>query len=257
MMDRNEQLLSGFQYAMRIQNALLPPNEALAEAIPEHFLIFKPKHMVSSDFYWFGETDAAYFLVVGDCAGHAVAGALMSIIASRLLNAIILKNNIQKPVAILEAMHEGLKDILKLKYNEDASIKIDLSICRLARHRRRVTFVGARRPLYWIQKRKNGLRSKSLKGDRYPVGGRNPAPPFTTHHLELEAGDMLYLTTDGYTLQKGKNGSKYGILKLNKQLQAISSLPVSQQKNHLIEAFNTHRGDEEQTDDITFIGVQF
>ncbi len=257
MVDRNEQLKSGFQYARRIQSAISPPSETLSEAFPEYFLISKPKHMVSSDFYWYGETEEARWLVVGDCKGHAVAGALMSILATQLLDAIILKNKVTKPAAILEAMHLGLIDILKLKDNEEDSIKIDIGIVRIGHHRNRVTFAGAKRPLYWMKSRKQGPRSTSIKGDRQPVGGRHAPPPFSTHLLEVEKGDMLYLTTDGYALQLCEGHKKFGIIKLNSLLQEIMSYDMAAQETRLLQALDAHRGEEEQTDDVTIIGLRF
>lgn len=252
--EKNENIMSSIRYAKRIQQAILPVNEKIQQSLLEHFVIFKPREIVSGDFYWFSKTEE--LIAVVDCTGHGVPGAFMSMIGNSLLNKIVNEDKIFDPALILENLHDGVRFSLKQESGEtDTHDGMDACLCLYNPISRKVTFAGAKRPLYYI----NNSKLIEIKGDRKPVGGKQKEEKriFTSKEIDIQPGDIIYLTTDGLADQNNSKGIKYGSRRLKEFLLEHSKLSLSEQKEALLIDLNKFQGYEPQRDDILIIGIRF
>ncbi|MCK4358181.1 MAG: PAS domain S-box protein [Candidatus Cloacimonetes bacterium] len=252
--EKNENIMSSIRYAKRIQQAILPVDEIIHKILLEHFVIFKPREIVSGDFYWFSKTEE--LIAVVDCTGHGVPGAFMSMIGNSLLNKIVNEDKIFDPAIILENLHDGVRFSLKQESEEtDTHDGMDACLCLYDPISRKVTFAGAKRPLYYI----NNSKLIEIKGDRKPVGGKQKEEKriFTNKEIDIQPGDIIYLTTDGLADQNNSKGIKYGSRRLKEFLLEHSKLSLSEQKEALLIDLNKFQGDEPQRDDILIIGIRF
>ena len=254
---KNKQIMSSIKYAKNIQDAILPQEDYFTQTFDSHFILFLPKDIVSGDFYWVSQVDDKIFLAAVDCTGHGVAGAFMSMIGNTMLNQIINEQGIVDPAQILHALNENIQIALKqdTSKNKDG---MDLGLCCIMppddSGKRVVTYAGAKRPLYVACR--NELFE--LKGDRYSIGGwfGIDSPKFTNKSLDLEVGDIIYLTTDGYGDAANQRRKKLGERRLKEMLLEHSKETMNQQKRLLFKALNEHQLGAEQRDDITVIGVK-
>lgn len=258
--DRNENITRSLMYAQKIQQALLPQQEKIAAALPDFFVIFKPKQIVSGDFYWFNQIDGKIFLAVADCTGHGVPGAFLSMIGHMLLNKIVNEQRIFEPARILEALHEEVRSAL----NQEGQTRqgydgMDIAFCRLELEQRRLLFAGAKRPLYLVTNRDNQTNVIKIRGDRKSIGGRQKEQQrqFTNHELQFELGDALYLLSDGLIDQNNASNERLGSLALETLLRGTANHTLVQHKVLIEEELCKHQGEEMQRDDITIIGVKF
>ena len=254
--EKNENIMSSIRYAERIQQAILPANKIIKKVLPEHFIIFKPRDIVSGDFYWFSKIEDKILIAVVDCTGHGVPGAFMSVIGSSLLNKIVNENNILDPALILENLHDGVRFSLKQESREtDTHDGMDACICLYDPIGRKIIFAGAKRPLYYI----NNSKLIEIKGDRKSVGGRQKEEKriFASKKIDIQHGDIIYLTTDGFADQNNLKGAKYGSKRLKEFLQNNSKLNLWEQKETILKELNNFQGDEPQRDDILMIGIRF
>lgn len=250
------EILDGLRYAERIQRAILPTAEELARAFAEHFILWRPRDIVSGDFYWLHcRRDAGCeirWLVVADCTGHGVPGALMAMIGNELLNQIVIERGIESPAAILDALDVGIRAALRHDARRDEQRDgMDVALCRFDPDGG-VTFAGAGRPLYVVQ----GGELSEIRGDRGGVGSRAKQRRFTEHRLHLPPGAVLYLGSDGFADQNNALGQRYGSPALRRTLQALSPQPLPVQRRQLELIFDQHRGEEPQRDDVTVIGLR-
>ncbi len=257
--EKNEQILSSIRYGERIQNAILPLAEKIRSSIPEHFIFFKPRDIVSGDFYWFNQLDGKTVLVVVDCTGHGVPGAFMSMIGNIVLNEIIIEQQITNPKKILERLHEEVRTALKQEQEEGVTQDgMDVCLCVLEKnsHKQELLFAGAKRPLYIIKK--GEIELIEIKGDRKSIGGRQREKNrvFTSHEIEVQKGDQLYLTTDGFADQQDSKNGRYGSRRLKTFLQSVAELEMKEQGEVLAREIAKHQGREEQRDDITVVGIK-
>jgi serine phosphatase RsbU (regulator of sigma subunit) len=253
--DKNKLITDSIRYAKRIQQAVLPSKEAITDFFAESFVIFSPKDIVSGDFYWFNQVENKTFIVVGDCTGHGVPGAFMSMIGMASLNEIVNKEHIYAPAEILTALHQKIRLALKQgqKTNDDG---MDIVLCLLEKtenENTKVTFSGAKRPLYYSSEQELNV----LKGDRISIGGTQKNRVFTQKSISLAKGETIYLFSDGIIDQNAPNRKRFGTPLLEKTLNENLSKSLEEQKNIIVETLKAHQADSPQRDDIAMIGIRF
>jgi serine phosphatase RsbU (regulator of sigma subunit) len=252
---KNSEIIESIQYAERIQQALLPPDRQLRQALPDHFVLYFPRDIVSGDFYWHHQTPEHHFIAVADATGHGVPGALMTIIGHDALNQIVVEQRETEPERILELLDGVVRRALKQdELGASTDDGMDLALCRISADRREVVFAGAGRPL-WLMA---GDEWREIKGDRKGIGGRHPQKrkTFSRHELKLERATVFFLGTDGFSDQPNEAGKKYGSTRLKELLKTIAALPFARQLEILKSELVDHRGAETQRDDITILGFR-
>ena len=255
LLDENhKEITDSISYAKNIQDAMMTSTVYLKDVLPNSFIYFKPKDVVSGDFYWtFSDQSGNIFFTVADCTGHGVPGAFMSMIGTSLLNKIIIENKIKETDQILSELR--LQIINALNQKEDSSQKdgMDISLCKLDLKNKTLQFSGAMNPLVHI----SGDELNIYKGDPQPIGylsGKEKS--FTSEHISLEKGDMIYVFSDGFQDQfGGEKGKKYRSLKFRKLLHSISDKSTDEQNKLIEQEFNSWKGDYEQIDDVCVMGV--
>jgi len=258
---QNVHIKSSINYAKTIQTAILPLSEDLDKYF-ENFVIFKPKDIVSGDFYWF--TNILYkqkeynFVAVVDCTGHGVPGAFMSMIASRLLNEIVLESKVLSPKDILTNVDAAVRKALR-QDKTDNDDGMDICLCRFENNEDKImiTYTGAKRPLNYYKREKNVM--EFLKADRRSIGGyvtRKNKVEFTNQELEVTKGDMLYMSTDGYVDQSGPERRRFGTVAYVELLDKIKEENLQTQKEKLVSELAKWQGTNDQRDDITVIGLK-
>jgi serine phosphatase RsbU (regulator of sigma subunit) len=257
---QNETITSSINYAKRIQEAMLPKNDHQHYFADNSFILFKPRDVVSGDFYWFapirnGHTNGAYDIAFAavDCTGHGVPGALMSMIGMNALNSIVSRG-ISNSHHILENLHHEIRTALKQE-NTGNNDGMDLSLCIYRKEKGVLEFSGAKNKLIYIQD--NEL--KHIKGDIHPIGGSKSKPVlnFNRHEITINKPTMVYLFSDGYQDQfGGSNNSKFMSKRFYELLHQIHHLPLHEQHDKLHQAFEQWKADTRQTDDVLVIGIR-
>jgi len=257
---QNEAMHSSIVYAETIQKAILPLPDLLDRYF-NNFIIFKPKDIVSGDFYFFANitenNEDVLILAVVDCTGHGVPGAFMSMIGSRLLNEIILEKKITNPMYILDFLNMGVKIALRqdTSKNEDG---MDVCLCRIDKldnQKRKVTFCGAKRPLIFYRNDINKV--DKVEGTRKGIGGRYyDHLSFENTELLFNAGDIIYLMSDGFIDQNAPDRKRFGTNKLLDILTLIATKPMKEQKDILLNELAKYQQQASQRDDIAFIGAK-
>lgn len=253
----NRSILDSIRYAERIQRAILPNEQVLSARFPESFVLYRPKDIVSGDFYWFRSSEKQSILAVADCTGHGVPGAFMSMIGSILMEEVINQTHAHDPAIILQELHRGIRYALQQqqKTNEDG---MDVCLCMFEENgqpgKTLVKFAGAKRPLFVVS---NG-EVQQIGGDRKSIGGRQvePVRQFTPQQFWLNKGDTIYLTTDGFADQNNPRNEKFGVDRFRELLASVASLPLPEQKHTLEVTLDTYQKGRPQRDDITVIGVR-
>jgi len=254
--NQNKEITDSINYARQIQQAILPSDLLISKVLPDHFILYKPKAIVSGDFYFFAEKSDRIFIAAVDCTGHGVPGAFMSMIGHNLLNQIINEKGISEPAEILNQLNKGVRTVLQ-QDSERSENRDGMDIAFMAIHKsmKTVEYAGANRPLYLIR---NGVITET-KGDKFPIGGLQyeGERTFTNKTVEVQDGDSLYMFSDGYADQfGGEKGKKFMVKNLQNTLLQIQSKPIHDQKNILDTTIEMWRGSLEQIDDILVIGVQ-
>ncbi len=251
----HKKLTDSLAYAKRMQQAILPSPQLLENIFSEHFVIYLPKDIVSGDFYWCSQVDYT-FLAVVDCTGHGVPGAFMSMIGNTLLNEIINTKRFTDPATILKLLHKGIKEVLK---QEESNNKdgMDISICRLERDanfRLKLTFAGAKSALFIYQ---NDTLTKVI-GNRKNIGGiyYREQIEFDNQEFNLQDGAILYLMTDGFVDTANQERTRIGMEKFQSLLKEFAHLPLSLQKEKLLQYLSGYQGQSPQRDDITILAVK-
>ncbi|MBL7889240.1 MAG: SpoIIE family protein phosphatase [Bacteroidia bacterium] len=255
--EKNKDITDSIHYAKRIQEAMMPDQEQLAQILPNSFVFYKPKDIVSGDFYWMERFGKQTFVAAVDCTGHGVPGAFMSIVGSNLLNQAVNEHGITQPAAILNSIRKNLIKKLR-KGNDDSTIKdgMDASLIAIHEEERTIEFAGAYNPLWLIR---NG-ELMEIKADKTPIGINvyDQEKPFTNHKIDLQKGDMIYLFSDGFADQfGGEHGKKYKYKQLQNKLVSIHNLSLNGQQSELDSEFNSWKGELEQVDDVLIIGIRF
>ncbi|HXC04431.1 MAG TPA: SpoIIE family protein phosphatase [Bacteroidia bacterium] len=251
--ERNKDILDSIHYARRIQQAILPRDEQIKTMFSDSFILYKPKDIVSGDFYWASNKGNRTIIAAVDSTGHGVPGALMSMIGNTLLNEIVNEKNITAPAEVLFQLREAIIKSLKQTGSEGENKDgMDIALCMI--ENKTVHFAGANNPLWIIS---NGVLSE-IKGDKQPIGIYHGVPsPFTNHAVELKSGDCLYLFTDGYSDQfGGSDGKKFKQKKLQAELLLHHHLDMTEQKDKLNTGIENWRNNLEQVDDMLIIGIR-
>jgi len=248
---------SSIRYAKRIQDALLPNHDRMSHALPEYFVLYKPRDIVSGDFYWFLEHEGKIALAAADCTGHGVPGAFMSMIGHALLTEIVVEKHVLEPDKILTHLHTGIRRALK-QSDGDSRDGMDIALCVIDKDAHTVEYAGAMNPLCIVR---NGVLEE-IKANRYSIGGmqREEERVFMKHSIEFEQDSsvMLYVFSDGYQDQfGGEEGRKFMSRRFKNLLQEIHAMPISQQRKILDDTIEAWKGkDHRQIDDILVMGVR-
>ncbi len=252
--EKNHHITSSIEYASRIQQALLPPEELITEYLPDHFILYKPRDIVSGDFYWLKQIDNYTVYAAADCTGHGDPGAFMSMLGISFLNEIVSKLHVNKPSEILNELRKKIKSSLRQTGKDNESKDgMDIAVCVIDNKRMILNYAGAYNPLFII--RKGEL--KEIKATRNPIGIYLKEVPFENHELKLEKGDVLYTFSDGFVDQfGGEKQSKFKSQNFKKILLEIYDKPMEEQKTILDKTIIQWQGDAEQTDDIVIFGVR-
>ncbi|MES2763349.1 MAG: tetratricopeptide repeat protein [Bacteroidota bacterium] len=255
--EKNKDITDSIKYAQRIQEAIFPSASHFSNLLPQSFVYFKPKDIVSGDFYWVekGIDDSVYLAVV-DCTGHGVPGAFMSIVGFNLLNNAIHEHKCDTPADILNQVNNDLNETLK-QTEAESNIKdgMEISICKWNKTTNEFTFAGANSLIYQV--RNNEL--KVIKGDKHPIGSfyGEKLKPFTNIKLDVAKEDIVYLFSDGYADQfGGEKGKKFKYKQLEDMLVSNSKKPMSEQRKLISSTFDDWKGSLEQIDDVCVIGIK-
>ncbi|MFO7575473.1 MAG: two-component regulator propeller domain-containing protein [Bacteroidales bacterium] len=249
--EKNRDITASIRYAERIQRAMLPPDDLF----PETFIFFRPKDIVSGDFYWMHDNGDYMFIAAVDCTGHGVPGAFMSIIGHNSLNKIVREYELIKPSAILDQLNNEVVKALLARHETTINDGMDLSLIALNKKKRTMEFAGAYNPLYVVRKREITV----YKADRFPIGMSTvqEKKKFKNIDVNIASGDMIYLSSDGFADQfGGPDGGKYKSAAFKKLLTEISDMPVAEQKCRLDAEMLSWKGDLPQVDDILIIGCR-
>lgn len=255
--EQHKDITDSIKYAERIQKAILPPDKLWQSILPQSFLFYQPKDILSGDFYWIEETENHIFVAAADCTGHGVPGALMSIVNYNLLNKAVLEKGLTTAGEILDGVNAWLTESLHQSFQESTVRDgMDLSLCVIDKKTKKLNFAGAFNSIYIV--RNNEI--EELIPDKQPVGAfiEDNIKPFTNSFYNLAENDVVYMFTDGYADQfGGPKGKKFKYKNLKNLLLSMHQKPFNNQKNSAKEAINLWKGDLEQVDDILLIGFKF
>lgn len=248
-------ITASIDYARQIQDAMLPTYQSIQKHLPKSFVLFKPRDIVSGDFYYFTANTSNNKMVLAaiDCTGHGVPGAFMSLIGNDILNGIIEQEGITKADIVLDKLHRGVRNSLN-QYNSSNRDGMDISLCVIDRQAKTVEFAGAMNSLVYIQ---NGELTR-LIGDKMPIGGeqREVNRKFHSHTIDISIPTTLYLYSDGYQDQFGGKGNrKFMAPRFRELLYSIYQKPMIEQKNMLESTLENWQEGNAQLDDILVIGV--
>jgi serine phosphatase RsbU (regulator of sigma subunit) len=252
---KDKNITDSLIYAQRIQEALLPSETYFRKHFEDSFILFKPKDIVSGDFYWIGEKKDKIFVVAADCTGHGVPGALMSMIGLNLIETTINEDNVEIPSRILEVMNKGLEKTFSREKNIGTIIRdgMDIGLCVIDRKRKKVEYAGAFFPLYLI--RDDSLIE--IAADKIIIGMNPDGLQYTDHEIDLMDNDIFYIFSDGYVDQfGGAENKKFMYRRFRYLLLTIHSFPVNDQRSILEENIRSWMGLNEQVDDIMVIGFR-
>jgi len=270
---QKKEITDSIGYAQRIQAAILPHKAYLDHVIHDYFILFRPRDIVSGDFYWAKEVDSSIVIVAADCTGHGVPGAFMSMLGITLLNELIVSGNMDQPGRILGQLRSKVKAMLVQEGNiRDQKDGMDMAIAVIDKNKRELQFAGAYNPLYLIRYREHltgnepGLKTSingeryvlfELKGDKQPIGIHWEEKDFSTQVVSLKEKDTVYVFSDGYIDQfGGDQRKKFKSGKFKELLLSIQSESMGMQKKLIEETFEKWRGNIEQIDDVCVIGVR-
>ncbi len=259
---QRKNLTDSIQYARRIQSAVIPREESLLEQFNDSFIFYRPRDIVSGDFYWFVQKDNKAIIAAADCTGHGVPGAFMSMLGIAYLNEIVNKiatnihiNSLNADEILNELRNKVIFSLRQSENKRDPKDGMDIALCIIDFQKNKLEYAGAYNPLLIIR---DGELLK-LKADKMPVSyHRKKDQPFTRHNFDLIDGDCLYMLTDGYIDQfGGKEGQKFLMKNFTKQLLEIHQEPMWKQKEILINTFEDWKGNNNQIDDVLVIGLKY
>lgn len=253
--EQTKEITDSIQYASRIQNAILPPDDYIRKLLPDHFLIYRPRDIVSGDYYWMTEKNGKIITMVADCTGHGVPGAFMSMLGVAFLNEIISKHENPKVDLILNELRaQVIKSLHQTGREGENQDGMDVSLYIIDIETLELEYAGANNPLIVFR----GDEMIELRGDKMPIGiHTNADKPFTKLNLKLMKGDMLYTFSDGYPDQfGGPSGKKYMIKRFRELLSQNHSKAPSEQKIILEKTLDDWMHNSNQIDDIIVMGVR-
>ncbi|MBD3636611.1 MAG: tetratricopeptide repeat protein [Crocinitomicaceae bacterium] len=271
--EKNDEILDSITYAKRIQVAILPPNNLIKQSLPDSFVLYIPKDIVAGDFYWFEKQDDRVFFAAADCTGHGVPGAMVSVVCNNGLNRSVREYGLTDPGKILDKTRELVIGEFE-KSEEEVKDGMDIALCSLRLRSDyneqiekskvesnrglsgvEVHYAGAHNPLWII--RKGTQEIEEIKADKQPIGKFDTPIPYTTHTVQLNKGDSIYMFSDGYVDQfGGEKGKKFKSKNLKNLLLSIQNESMEVQKELIHKAFEDWRGSLDQIDDVCVIGVR-
>ncbi len=237
-------------YAKRIQSAILPPSKRVKKHLPESFILYKPKDIVAGDFYWLEQKNNSILFAAADCTGHGVPGAMVSVVCNNGLNRSVREHGLIEPGKILDKTREIV--IEEFEKSDDAvQDGMDIALCSLTD--KTLQYAGAHNPLWIIR---NG-EIIEVKANKQPIGQFDKLEPYTTHTIQLEHKDSIYIFSDGYVDQfGGEKGKKFKSKSFKSLLLSIQDQPMEEQKKIIDATFEKWKGSLEQIDDVCVIGVK-
>jgi serine phosphatase RsbU (regulator of sigma subunit) len=252
---QKKEITDSIGYAQRIQAAILPQPAYLKNILPEYFVWYKPRDIVSGDFYWIKELGSSIVVVAADCTGHGVPGAFMSMLGITLLNELFVDGDTSHPGEILGQLRTKVKAMLVQEGGiRDQKDGMDMAIAVIDKEKKELQFAGAYNPLYLIR---NGDQLSELKGDKQPIGIHWEENEFNNQIVELREKDTVYVFSDGFVDQYGgEQGKKFKTQKFKELLLSVQSESMEKQKQLIEEAFETWRGNREQIDDVCVVGIR-
>lgn len=258
---KNVQITDSINYARQIQSAVLPSLHILNDNIPDNFIIYKPKDIVSGDFYWFTKLDEHIVIVAADCTGHGVPGAFMSMLGVTMLNEIVNNRKIIHTDLILNELRNQIKKALSQTGNlGEQKDGMDISVCVINKENLRMEYSGAYNSIYLIRKLENHpeYQFQELKVDHMPIGVHpNDNVPFTNKQIQLSQNDRIYLFSDGFISQfGGESNEKFKSKRFQDLLLNIQGQVIKSQNQLLEKALLSWQGKAQQVDDILIIGLQ-
>lgn len=255
--EKNKKINDSINYAERIQDAILPNNEIIKRDLPQSFIYFLPRDIVSGDFPWYQKVGDDILISAVDCTGHGVPGALISIIAFFLLQDVV-DSGIHQPGEVLDALDKLVTKTLR-QDEESSRLKdgMDMGFCKINTKEKTIEYAGAHRPLYII--RNNELLE--FKGNKFPIGGGSAytnKTNFTNHKIKIESGDAVYFFSDGYPDQfGGPENRKFGPKRIKEMLSTYKYDNFEEMERKVGESFQEWKGEYKQTDDVLLIGIKF
>jgi serine phosphatase RsbU (regulator of sigma subunit) len=248
--EKQKEITDSINYAKRIQEAILPSFDFIKTHLPNSFIYYQPKDIVAGDFYWAEKVGNDFFIAAADCTGHGVPGALVSVVCCNALNRTVNEFKLTDPGKILDKTRELVLESFS-KNGGDINDGMDISLISI--NGNTIKWAGANNPLWYYQN--NEL--KEIKANKQPIGKTDHAEPFTTHTIELQRGDSLYLFTDGFADQfGGPKGKKFKYKQLEDLLISSNGLSISEQHLALKNTLSDWKGKLEQVDDICVIGIR-
>jgi serine phosphatase RsbU (regulator of sigma subunit) len=256
LLRQRKELTDSIYYASYIQSALLPTYKDWYRILPDSFIYYNPRDIVSGDFYWMKKSRKILTVVVADCTGHGVPGAFMSIMGISFLNEIFSRGNISVAKSVLNQLRERvMKALHQTGGSAEQKDGMDISLCIINYETNELQFAGANQSMYII--RKNALIE--IKGDLMPIGiGGLKERSFTNHTTSLEKNDIIFLFTDGYIDQfGGEKNKKFKYPAFRRLLLDLASLPLKQQGEKIAETLEIWKGYNMQVDDVTVLGFRY
>jgi serine phosphatase RsbU (regulator of sigma subunit) len=271
--DKNRNIMDSIKYAQRIQNAMLPQTEYIQQLLPEHFILFQPRDIVSGDFYWVEKVPERFLyqedetrkvqVIVGfqtekimiatvDCTGHGIPGAFMSLIGNDQLNTIVMHDDVVEPASVLENLHKNIRTVLRQHETKNAD-GMEVSLCSIDKENKKMDFAGTRTPLIYIQ---NG-ELHTIAGDRRNIGGYENPKPFTQHSINIDIPTWIYIFSDGIVDQfGGPENKKFSVKRLSELLLSVYQRPFTEQREIIRAIMKDWMSKESQIDDILLFGFK-
>ena len=245
---------SSINAAKRIQHAALPSDLQMNQLLPDNFVVYQPKDVVSGDYYWLSEKNNKVIFAAADSTGHGVPGGFMSMLGISNLNQIIAEDTYNTAADILSQLRTNIKNTLGQEAGAELREGMDMVICIYDKSKKTIEYAGAYNPLLLV-------RNKEVikyAGDKMPVGIHHREDPFTNHIIDIQNGDTVYLYSDGYQDQfGGEHNKKFSPKRLRQLLLEINTFPMQRQKEEILNAFNEWKKDTPQIDDVVLMGVRF
>lgn len=251
--EKNHEITDSINYALHIQQAILPGQQEISRLLPNNFILYKPKDIISGDFYFFAKEKDRIFIAAADCTGHGVPGGLMSILASeKLRNAVTQSTD---PGKILSLVNEGIKSTLHQSDHDYTNRNgMDIALCAIDLKNFQLEFAGANRPI-WVWRKNSGILEE-VNGTKSSIGGLTKSDKcFDTYSIKLQKGDLFYLFSDGYADQFGASDKKLTTKRFRNLLIELKDWPLPEQGRLLEEFINSWKGNTVQTDDMLVIGI--
>jgi tetratricopeptide (TPR) repeat protein len=259
--EHQKEIIDSITYAKRIQRAILPSNEDIEKNLPNSFVLYKPKDIVAGDFYWMHHSakDDLVLIAAADSTGHGVPGALVSVVCSNALNRAVDEFQLIEPGKILDKTRDLVLETFA-KSGEEIKDGMDISMLSVNRKTKQIQWSGANNQLLYIPSLQGTEKVTELcevKANKQPIGKTENPKSFTTHVFDMKEGAVFYLITDGYADQfGGEKGKKFKLKQLQEVLINTSTLTAKQQLDELTKTFDDWKGDLEQVDDVTIIGIR-